>query len=127
SMAEDPNIDTVIYGQAYPTLIDFNTPVGQVLKTMPERYPDKVFLIMSLVAGKMHDGSRWGEPPVDPVNTWDGVPFLQGAENSLRAVKLLNDYAEFRRHWLAGHQPVATPSENAETARAMIAKSGGHP
>jgi acetate---CoA ligase (ADP-forming) len=127
SMAEDPNIHTVIYGQAYPTMIDYDTPVGKVLEEMPERYPDKVFLIMSLVSGKLHDGFRWGEPPVDPRNTWDGTPFLQGAEDSLKAVKSMNDYAEFRRHWQEGYRPITRQSSNARTARSLVAQAGGQP
>lgn len=127
SIAEDPNIDVVIYGQAYPTVIDYDTPVGQVLKTMPDRYPDKVFLIMSLVSGKLHDGFRWGDPPVDPSNTWDGTPFLQGADDSLQAVKSLIDYAEFRRHWEAGYRPVVRQSDLARQALELIREANGEP
>jgi acetate---CoA ligase (ADP-forming) len=127
SMAEDPNIDVVVYGQPYPTMIDFDTPVGKVLKEMPERYPDKTFLVLSLVSGKLHDGFRWGEPPVEPVNSWDGVPFLQSGEDSLRAIKSLIDYAEFRRHWETGHRPVARKSDLAEQASGMVARAGGQP
>lgn len=127
SIAEDPNIDVVIYGQAYPTMIDYDTPVGQVLKSMPARYPDKVFLIMSLVSGKLHDGFRWGEPPGDPVNTWDGTPFLQGADDSLQAVKSMIDYAAFRRHWMDGHRSTVEKSPLAEQALTSIQASGGDP
>jgi acetate---CoA ligase (ADP-forming) len=127
AMAEDPNVDIVIYGQAYPTMIDYDTPVGQVLKSMPDRYPDKVFLVMSLVSGKLHDGFRWGEPPGDPVNTWDGTPFLQGADDSLQAVKSMIDYAAFRRYWLEGNQPIAVSSELREDAIHRVAASNGEP
>jgi acetate---CoA ligase (ADP-forming) len=127
AIAEDPNIDVVIYGQAYPTMIDYDTPVGQVLKEMPDRYPGKVFLIMSLVSGKLHDGFRWGEPPGDPVNTWDGTPFLQGADDSLQAVKSMIDYAAFRRYWLDGHQPLAEPGTLREQAISKVQQSNGEP
>jgi acetate---CoA ligase (ADP-forming) len=125
AIAEDPNIDVVIYGQAYPTMLDNDTPVGQVLKSMPERYPDKVFLIMSLVSGKLHDGFRWGEPPGDPVNTWDGIPFLQGADDSLQAVKSLIDYAAFRRHWQEGLLLRNQKSEIADRAIAIVRAANG--
>ncbi len=78
NMAEDPNIDTVVYGQAYPVRIDLDTPVGKVVKSMPERYPDKCFFIMSLVTGVVQSGMRNDVEPVEPVMHWDGVPFLQG-------------------------------------------------
>jgi acetate---CoA ligase (ADP-forming) len=127
AMAEDPNIHVVIYGQAYPTMIDYDTPVGQVLKQMPERYPDKVFLVMSLVSGKLHDGFRWGEAPGDPVNKWDGTPFLQGADDSLLAVRSLIDYSTFRERWLDGYRPVASPSDLAQEAIRIVNDSGGQP
>ncbi|MEX2426285.1 MAG: acetate--CoA ligase family protein [Thermomicrobiaceae bacterium] len=127
SIAEDPNIDVVIYGQAYPTMIDYDTPVGQVLKSMPDRFPDKVFLIMSLVSGKLHDGFRFGDPPVDPVNNWDGTPFLQGADDSLKAVRSMIDYAEFRRQWLNGYHPASAKSDLAGTVIESIRAAAGEP
>jgi acetyltransferase len=127
AMAEDPNIHTVVYGQAYPNKIDLDSPVGRVIRSMPERYPDKVFLVMSLVTGKMHDGSRWGQPPVEPVTHWDGVPFLQGAENSLRAIRALIRYAEFLRERQAEPRPRAEPSPMAEQARELVRAAGGRP
>ncbi|MFW6074365.1 MAG: acetate--CoA ligase family protein, partial [Chloroflexota bacterium] len=50
-MAEDPNIHTVIYGQPYPQLVDLDTPAGEVMRVAHEKYPDKVFLAISLVPG----------------------------------------------------------------------------
>ncbi len=127
AMAEDPNIHTIVYGQAYPNMIDLASPVGQVIRSMPERYPDKVFLVMSLVTGKMHDGSRWGQPPVEPVTHLDGVPFLQGAENGLRAVRALIRYGEFLRGRQAEPRPVAQVSAVAGAARALVHTAGGRP
>ncbi len=126
-MAEDPNIHTVIYGQAYPNRLDLASPVGEVIRTMPERYPDKVFLIMSLVAGKVGDGRRRDEDPVEPVMNWDGVPFLQGAENTLRAVRALNVYADFQRAWKESGRPTASPSSKADIARELVRKAGNRP
>jgi acyl-CoA synthetase (NDP forming) len=126
-MAEDPNIHTVIYGQAYPNRVDLATPVGEVLRTMPERYPDKVFLIISLVTGPVADGRRRDEDPVEPVTDWDGVPFLQGAENSLRAVRSLIRYADFQRAWKESGAPTVTTSGVAGRARAIVGGSGGRP
>jgi acetyltransferase len=128
SMAEDPNIHTVIYGQAYPNKVDLATPVGSVLKTMPERYPDKVFLIMSLVGGRMQEGRWRNQDPVEPVTHWDGVPFLQGAENGLRAVRSLIQYADFQRlRQESGPHPTATPSKIASQARELVIAGGGKP
>jgi len=127
SMAEDPHIDTVIYGQAYPSRVDLTTPVGEVLRTMPERYPDKVFLIMSLVTGRVQDGRRYDQDPVEPTMHWDGIPFLQGTENSLRAVRSLIRYADFQRTRQAISRPSGAASGVAEQARALVAAANGKP
>lgn len=137
SMAEDPNIHTVIYGQAYPSQVDMASPVGTVLKSMPERFPDKAFFIMSLVTGRVQDGRRYDQDPVEPTMHWDGVPFLQGTENSLRAVRALIRYAEFQR--VRGEQAAGSMQQTAnaklaadavsvaERARALVAAAGGKP
>jgi acyl-CoA synthetase (NDP forming) len=127
AMAEDPNVHTVIYGQAFPTRVDLASPVGEVLRTMPERYPDKAFFIMALVAGAVADGRRRDQDPVEPVMNWDGVPFLQGAENGLRAVRALINYSEFHRAWEAGGRPESSASAIAATAREIVHRAGGRP
>lgn len=127
AMAEDPSIDTVVYGQAYPSLIDLDAPVGRVMKQIPAKYPDKVFLILSLVHGKMQEGFRYGADPVEPVDHWDGIPFLQGTENGLRAIRSLNRYAAFLRQRAAGARPSRDESAVAAQARALVAAGGGRP
>ncbi len=97
AMAEDPNIHTMIYGQAYPTVMDIATEAGKAFANLYERYPDKNFFVSSLVTGKIQAGARFGMMPEQPVQSLNGIPFLQGTENTLRAVKSLNDYAEFLR------------------------------
>lgn len=127
-MAEDPNIHTVIYGQAFPSRIDLDTPVGRVLKSMPDRYPDKTFFIMSLVTGVVQPGIRNDMEPVEPTTDWGGVPFLQGAENSLKAIRALIRYAEFQRNRKAGLLGiVGEPSDKAEHARALVRAGNGKP
>ena len=127
AMAEDPNIDIVLYGQAVPERFDLATPVGEVLRMMPERYPDKVFLITSLVAGRVREGRREGRDPIEPAMQWDGIPFLQGADNGLRAVRSLIQYAEFQRERQACGRAVEGASAVAERARARVAAAGGTP
>ncbi|HMM41475.1 MAG TPA: acetate--CoA ligase family protein [Thermomicrobiales bacterium] len=127
AMAEDPNINTVIYGQAYPNLVDLDSPVGRVMKEIPDKYPDKIFLILSLVAGKMQEGYRADIPPVEPVSTWDGIPFLQGAENGLRAVRALNWYADFQRQRATAPAADAGDSPVAEQARSIVRAAGWQP
>ncbi len=127
AMAEDPSIDIVLYGQAVPERFDLATPVGEILRAMPGRYPDTLFLITSLVAGRVREGRRYGQDPVEPVTKWAGIPFLQGTDNGLRAVRSLIQYAEFQRMRQAGVHTVEAESAVADQARALVAAAGGTP
>ncbi|HLI51624.1 MAG TPA: acetate--CoA ligase family protein [Thermomicrobiaceae bacterium] len=122
ALAEDPNIHVIIYAQAFPTIIDMTQGPGAVLKTLPERYPDKVFLVMSSVPGMFKDRTpeiEMGEPATE----LDGVPFLHGAENGLKAIRNLTRYAAFQRGWQG--MPDVAPSPLAERARAMVREGAG--
>jgi acetyltransferase len=126
ALADDPNIDIVIYAQAYPTVIDLSQAAGKVLRTLPERYPDKIFLVMASVPGEF----KWrtfDTDPVEPAKVLDGIPFLQGAENGLRAVRSLIRYAEFQRAWTGGGIVTAPLSPVAEQARALVRAAAGRP
>ena len=127
AMAEDPNIHTIVYGQAFPTRIDLATPVGQVLKAIPERYPDKVFVALALVTGRVAEGRQRDQEPEEPAMAWNGVPFLQGAENGLRAIRALNRYAEFLRQRERGQAGAEKDHERALAARALVRAGGGKP
>ena len=127
-MAEDPNIHTIVYGQAYPTTVDLDTPAGEVMRVAHEKYPDKVFLAISLVPGEIavQMDRATGNPPNEPVTDWGGVPFLQGVENGLRAVKHLNTYASYVRNHLPNGR-VAADSAVATMARDVVRATGGRP
>jgi len=127
AMAEAPNIHTIIYGQPVPERFDFATPVGEIIRAMPGRYPDKLFLIMSLVTGRVREGRRYDKNPVEPVMQWGGIPFLQGADNGLRAVRSLIQYAEFQRMRPTGGGAVGAESAVTERARALVVAAGGMP
>jgi acetate---CoA ligase (ADP-forming) len=120
ALAEDPNIHTIVYGRAYPANLDLAEPTGRILKTMPERYPDKVFVILSLVAGELKYRSRADQDPVEPIASLDGIPFLSGAENGLRAIAALVRYAEFQR---ARAMPANAPEDDTAKARAARARA----
>lgn len=123
-MAEDPNIDIVVFGQAYPTLLDDAQPTGMVLKDLIKRYPEKLFVAFSLVAGELKN--RHVDPePGELLRDLNGVPFLQGTENSLRAIRSLIRYAEFQRTRSAATQQIDHDPERAEQARAMVRASAG--
>ncbi|MGA7668847.1 MAG: acetate--CoA ligase family protein [Nitrolancea sp.] len=126
ALADDPNIDFVIYGQAYPTVIDLTEAAGKMLRTLPEEYPDKIFLVMSSVPGEFKT-RIFDTDPVEPARILDGIPFLQGAENGLRAIKALVHYADFQRTWTGGDTVGAAQSPVVERARALVRAAAGRP
>lgn len=128
-MAEDPSIHTVIYGQAYPVSVDLDTPTGQVMQNITERYPTKVFVAVALVTGAIAPAVKRGtrELATNTTVLWGGVPFLQGAENGLKAIRSLNLYADFVRE-RGRRAPVAvTNLDVIAQARAIVAEAGGLP
>ncbi len=127
ALAEDPNIHTIIYGRAFPSRMDRADTAGKVIWRMPERYPDKVFLVMALVAGEMKASASPTLTPADPATELDGIPFLQGTENSLKAVAALIRYAEFQRAREEEPRGRATPGPLAARARAIVHAAGGRP
>ena len=62
-----------------------------------QHYPDKLFVRTSQMYGALRDKAFGAPDPLEPVSDLDGVPFLQGIENTLRAARALVRYAEFQR------------------------------
>ena len=97
AMGADPNIHTILVFAGGTAKMDAQSPIGKVILNAIKKYPDKVF---ARTAG-MYSSFRekpFGVPDfVEPIAELDGVPFMQGTENSLRAVKHLIWYAEFQR------------------------------
>lgn len=127
ALAEDPNVHTIIYGRAFPARMDRADASGQVIWRMPEQYPDKVFLIMSLVAGETKASASPTVMPADPATELDGIPFLQGTENSLKAVASLIDYAEYQRARASEPRGDTGQSPLAEQARTLVQAAGNRP
>lgn len=127
ALAADPQVHTIIYGQAFPTMVDVGDQRGAVLQKMIDQYPDKVWLIMGLVHGQLKERGSPTIVPKEPVGQLDGIPFLQGTEDSLKAVAALIAYADFQRARAAGHRPAAEPSPVATQARALVQAGGGRP
>ncbi len=127
ALGTDPNIHCIIYGQAFPTLMDLGTEAGEAFKTFPQRYPDKLLFVSSLVTGEVKPGMRFDQDPVEPELQIGGVPFLQGAENTLRAMKSIIDYAMFLRQRTGHEISDATQEEIAIQARNIVKESGGKP
>jgi acetyltransferase len=67
------------------------------------------------------------QEPLEPVTQIAGVPFLQGIENSLRAVRSLNEYAGFLRALPEHGRGLASRQSVADKARASVSATGGKP
>ena len=125
TLAEDPNLDVIVYGRAFPSQIDIAPESAEFPSDLPERYPDKLFLIMALAAGRHRTQSYAEDVMAQPADAIGGIPFLQGAENSLRAIRSLMRYATFQRERLRTPDPI--PSPCARQARDLIRGTGGRP
>lgn len=126
ALAEDPNLDVIVYGRAFPGRMDMNVESGEFPSDLPAKFPDKLFLIMSLAGGRHREQNYPEEQMIAPADALDGVPFLQGIENSLRAVRSILRYAEFQR---ARNETPANEVAHAaaEEARALLRAAGGKP
>lgn len=126
ALAEAGPFDVVVWGRAFPSRLDRQTPVGQILERAVDTHRDVVFLVMSLVGGHLHASPNPDLPMADPILALDGIPFLQGSEAGLRAVAALIRYAAFQRERAArASGPRRVQPEVAERARALVRAAGG--
>jgi acetyltransferase len=96
-LATAGNLDVVVWARSFPSNLDRQTPVGQILEQAVQHHPEIVFLVMALVSGHFYPQTSADVPVEEPMNKLDGIPFLQGSESSLKAIAALIRYAEFRR------------------------------
>src|SRR5262249_18899159 len=97
AMATDPNIHTILIASGGTTLLDRQSSMGKVITEVIHKYPEKLFVRTSQMYGVLRDKAFGAPDPVEPVSHLDGVPFLQGIENTLRAARALVRYAAFQR------------------------------
>jgi acetyltransferase len=127
TLAEDPNVDIIIYGRSFPGRMDLHPESAEIRPDLPERYPDKVFLVMSLVSGSHREFSYGEEPMKAPSDTYGDVPFLQGVDDGLRAVRSLVRYAAFQRAREQATATITTPPDIVQRARAIVRSATGRP
>ena len=127
ALAEDPNVDIIVYGRAYPALLDVHPASAEFPANLPAEFPDKIFLIMGLANGRLREQEFAAQPVVEAVSAIGGIPFLQGAENSLRAIRSLIRYAEFQRQRAASGPIERGPGPLAARARELVRAAGGRP
>jgi acetate---CoA ligase (ADP-forming) len=121
ALAEDPNVDTILWGKGFSFRLDKQAPAGRVLTESVAKYPDKVFLVFSLAGGQFFPHQNSALPLKEPIAELGGVPFLQGTEYTYKAVAALNRYAAFQRR-RAGRNGAArvTPTATREKARTLL-------
>jgi acetyltransferase len=121
ALAEDPAIDTIVYGRGFPSRLDRKAIVGRLLSEAVEKYPDKLFLIFSLVGGTFHAQPAPTPPLEEPMSELGGVPFLQGTDLTYKALAGLQRYAAFQRQRAAAKSvPRVTPAGTRAKARALL-------
>jgi acetate---CoA ligase (ADP-forming) len=145
-LATAGNLDIVVWARSFPSNLDRQSPVGQILEQAVEKYPEIVFLVMALVSGHFYPQVYPDQPLAEPINHLDGIPFLQGSESGLKAIAALIRYAEWQRERAAGMAPPPGPlhysyhgapdphgiamerggrTEVGEQARALVLAAGG--
>jgi acyl-CoA synthetase (NDP forming) len=108
-LATAGNLDIVVWARSFPSNLDRQSPVGQILEQAVEKYPEIVFLVMALVSGHFYPQVYPDQPLAEPINHLDGIPFLQGSESGLKAIAALIRYAEWQRERAAGMAPPPGP------------------
>jgi acetyltransferase len=127
TLAEDPNLDIIVYGRAYPAQLDIHPDSAEFPANLPDEFPDKTFLIMGLASGRLREQEFEEQRIGQPVSAIGGIPFLQGAENSLRAIRSLLRYAAFQRQRASVGPIQRGPGPLAERARELLRAAGGRP
>jgi acetyltransferase len=119
AMGADPNIHTIFIASGGTTCLDKQAPMGKVIAETIQKYPEKLFVRTSQMYGVLRDKAFGAPDPVEPVSDLDGVPFLQGLENTLRAASALVRYAEFQRQRETGKRGDAGHGDTSRRAQAL--------
>jgi acetate---CoA ligase (ADP-forming) len=127
AMGTDPNIHIILIASGGTTLLDKQAPMGKVISEVMHKYPEKLFVRTSQMYGVLRDKAFGAPDPVEPVSDLDGVPFMQGIENTLRAARALVRYAEFQRQRQTGKRgdPGQEDTSRRVQALAMVRAAQG--
>jgi acetyltransferase len=108
--------------------MDLAPESAEIPPDMPERFPDKTFLVLSLVSGRHREGkSFFEEKMAQPSDFYGGIPHLQSVDDGLRAIRSLLRYSEFQRNRLATREGTRATSDVAAVAREIVTAAGGRP
>jgi acetate---CoA ligase (ADP-forming) len=126
AMGADPNIHTIFIAAGGTTCLDKQSPMGQVIAETIQKYPEKLFVRTSQTYGVLRDKAFGAPDPVEPVSDLNGVPFMQGLENTLRAARALMRYAAFQRQRSPGNRGDAGQGDTARHAQALEIVRAAH-
>jgi acetyltransferase len=119
AMGTDPNMHTILIFSGGTTRLDKQSSIGKVINEAMQKYPDTLFVRTSQTYGAVHEKAFGAPDPVEPVSDLDGVPFLQGIENTLRAASALVRYAEFQRQRETGKRRDDGRGDASQRAQAL--------
>ena len=95
ALGSDPNIHIILHQFGANSALDAQSPEGKTLLAAVAKYPDKIWLRSARMAGTYRDKPVGAPDVLDARHALDGVPFMMGLDDVLKAVKHLIDYAEF--------------------------------
>jgi acetyltransferase len=127
ALAEAGNVDIIVYGRGFPSYLDLQSPAGEILAQAADRHPDVLLLVLALTGGPLLASQTPDVPNLDPSVHLAGVPFLQGAENGLRAIAALTRYAEFQRGRERSGARRRSDQMVQKFAPMMVQMTGGRP
>jgi acetyltransferase len=126
ALGRDPDIHIILHQLGGNTKYDAAGPNGKLLLDMVAKYPDKVWLRTSKMAGSFTEKPSWIPDYADPRYEIEGVPVMMGLDNILKAVKHLIEYAEFQEQRNRKEPlPRRIPATAAQKARELIASAQG--
>jgi acetate---CoA ligase (ADP-forming) len=97
-LASSGDYDVIMWGRDFAAGIDPESPVAKSVVRAQAQFPDVLFLVASIVGGQIFDSLRPTAPLQNRVAALNGIPFLQGSDNALLAVRHLCAYARFQRN-----------------------------
>ncbi|MCA1553276.1 MAG: acetate--CoA ligase family protein, partial [Chloroflexi bacterium] len=122
ALGSDPNVHIILHQFGANSALDAQSPEGKTLLNAVAKYPDKIWLRSARMACTYCDKPLGAPDPIDARHAIEGVPFMMGLDDVLKAVKHLIDYAEFqesRQHAHAKDRQRANATRTAK-ARAMV-------
>jgi acetyltransferase len=122
-MAEASGVDLVSYVRGFPSWLDARSPTGLALQQAVSEHPETVFVVMSLSNGHLQPMQVPGSVLLEPTVQLAGVPYLQGAEESLKAIGALMRYAAFQRRRGEPAPARLTSTDVTRAARTLVCSS----